>query len=353
MHDFLEGICPFGIKLFFREILINQKHFNFSDELINSGVRLFEYGRSDLSNKPSGKFKNGKKTQRAAQSWCLIRMFPLLFGDIFPEGHPHYSFILLLLSIMDIIFAPVLTPAHSYILEELISQFYFEFNYLFPGVNPINKFHHLIHYPDIIRQHGPPIRYWCMRYEAFQGIVKRKAQLNCNFKNISKSISNHLQSVFAANLQNDNRFSKFRFEFGPSKIVPYADLMSKYSLVDSLNLNRESEILEPSWVSINGWEYYPKSVVVVKKSHETPTYCPEFAQIKTLLVQDNFYIFAVASNFESCIFDEHYHAFELSRATPERSTIIHLNVLPECEPLYILKTFSANSFEYVAPRHII
>lgn len=56
--------------------------------------------------------------------------------------------------------------------------------------------------------HGSPIRYWCMRYEAFHNIVKRKAQLNFNFTNISKSIAHHLQSVFCANMQSDDGFKK-------------------------------------------------------------------------------------------------------------------------------------------------
>lgn len=153
----------------------------------------------------------------------------------------------------------------SYILEELISQFFYDFNHLFPGVNPINKFHHLIHYPDVIRMHGPAVRYWCMRFESFQGIVKRKAQLNCNFTNITKSISHHLQTVFAANLQDDDRFSKLRLEFGPSKAISYNELMSKFSFYQDIDMNPDCEILMPSWVSINGWEYYPDSVVVLKK----------------------------------------------------------------------------------------
>jgi hypothetical protein len=127
------------------------------------------------------------------------------------------------LDIHEIIFAPVLAPAHSYILEELIEQFYDDFKILFPDVNPINKFHHLIHYPEIIRLHGPPVRYWCMRYEAFHNIIKRKAQMNCNFKNIPKSIAIHLQCVFAANLQVDDHFSKERIVLGPSKVIDYKD----------------------------------------------------------------------------------------------------------------------------------
>ncbi|KAK4030543.1 hypothetical protein OUZ56_023786 [Daphnia magna] len=31
---------------------------------------------------------------------------------------------------------------------------------VFPGVQPINKMHHLTHYPDMIKLHGPPTSLW-------------------------------------------------------------------------------------------------------------------------------------------------------------------------------------------------
>lgn len=51
----------------------------------------------------------------------------------------------------------------------------------------------MVHYPQIILLPGPPVRYWCMRYEAYHNIAKRLAQVNFNFKNITLSVANNLQ----------------------------------------------------------------------------------------------------------------------------------------------------------------
>jgi hypothetical protein len=105
MHDFLEGVDPFLVMLVFREIVVNHKDLNFSAKFINSRITFFEYGRSDLSNQPFAKFTdqalrkvgNYCTKQRAGQSWCLIRVFPLMFGDRIPFGHPAYRFYSLIL----------------------------------------------------------------------------------------------------------------------------------------------------------------------------------------------------------------------------------------------------------------
>ncbi|KAK4007154.1 hypothetical protein OUZ56_012316 [Daphnia magna] len=79
-------------------------------------------------------------------------MTPLIIGDLIEVADPYFELILMLNRIMDIVFAP--------------------------NINPINKFHHLIHYPAVIRENGPPVRYWCMRYEAYHNICKRVAHNN-------------------------------------------------------------------------------------------------------------------------------------------------------------------------------
>lgn len=82
------------------------------------------------------------------------------------------------------------------------------------------------------------------------------------------------------------------------------------------------------------------------------TSLPEFVQINSLVVQGE-NLLAVATAFESCIFDEHFYAFQLTRGIVKKTILINIRKMPECEPLYILKGFGDNHFEYVAPRHVI
>lgn len=197
MHDILEGVGPFLLMLCIRHWNETKPEYKMKSEELNKRLKDFHYGRYDLRNAPSEKFNDlksmGYRTgQRAAQNWCLLRNFPLLFGDRISQGDEHCKLLLLLLEIMDIIFAPALVPYHADKLADLIHHLFEMYRILFPNINPISKFHHLIHYPDMIKMLGPPIRYWCMRFEGFHNIVKQKAMRNGCFKNITKSISQHL-----------------------------------------------------------------------------------------------------------------------------------------------------------------
>lgn len=55
MHDFLEGVVPFIIKLLLR-YLISLPQTTISAALLNRRIELFHYSFNDLANKPSPKF---------------------------------------------------------------------------------------------------------------------------------------------------------------------------------------------------------------------------------------------------------------------------------------------------------
>jgi hypothetical protein len=333
MHDLLEGVVPFTIKLMLRHFLL--KGF-INSQVLNTRIRNFQYSLNDLRNKPSPKFTDatlGKEgnyntKQRAAQNWCLARMLPLLIGDLIERGDPHFSLILTLLEIMDIVFCPAITNSHPAILKHLIIQIFEQLRDLHPNLIPINKWHHLIHYPEILKTLGPAIRFWCMRFEAAHNIAKRRAQANGNFLNLSQSIANHLALVFTSNLLKDDMFDVMRLVIGP----------------------RESE--RARWVSIRGWEYRENTVVLLKKSSETENFLPVFAKITEIRVEDSKVSFSIRL-CETLGFDGHFHAFEIA-INPENDTqTVKFENLPECEPLTILKSFSNQNTLYICPRHQI
>jgi hypothetical protein len=84
MHDFLEGVVSFTIKLFIRQLYSCGKTKISATEL-NRRILLFHFSFYDLSNKLSTKFIDAEITkkgdyqtkQRTFQNWCLIRTFPL------------------------------------------------------------------------------------------------------------------------------------------------------------------------------------------------------------------------------------------------------------------------------------
>lgn len=74
MHDFLEGVVPFVIKIVLYTY-VTSRLFGICAEVINSRIKRFQFSFYDQSNKPSPKFNNSllrKKgnyntKQRAAQ----------------------------------------------------------------------------------------------------------------------------------------------------------------------------------------------------------------------------------------------------------------------------------------------
>lgn len=102
MHDLLEGVCPYEVKLILHQFIFND-HFISLREL-NQRLKAFQYGFTDRKNKPTALShdrmtnQNDRKLgQKASQMWCLIRMLPLIIGDCIPRNNATYEVLLLLL----------------------------------------------------------------------------------------------------------------------------------------------------------------------------------------------------------------------------------------------------------------
>lgn len=77
----------------------------------------------------------------ASQAWCLGCFFPLIIGDLVPEDEKCENF-LELLTIMDYVFAPVVTNDIASYLEVLIEDFLIEFRRLYSERHLTPKIHY-------------------------------------------------------------------------------------------------------------------------------------------------------------------------------------------------------------------
>lgn len=263
-HDFLEGTVSFITKMMLRNFVLAGK---LDASLLNRRIKNFQYSQNDLANKPSPRFTdvalrqkgNYNTKQRGAQNWCLARMLPLLIGDLVERGDAHFSLLLNLLDIMDIIFCPAISSAHPAILKHLIAQISERLALLYPDLIPPNKWHHMTHYEAIMKMFGPVMRYACMRFEGFLNIPKRKALTNFNFKNFSKSLGYHLAAVLCANLLDDDTFDINRLSYGPCESFGLEEIATKFSIVGLDNyLNVNDPVTITDWVSLNGLKYQKK-----------------------------------------------------------------------------------------------
>ena len=88
----------------------------------------------------------------ASQVWCLGRLLPLIIGDLVPDDDPYWDNYLLLLTIVDYVFAPTLSKRTPAFLTVLISDHLSQFKEIYTNCSIIPKQHYLIHIPQWIEQ---------------------------------------------------------------------------------------------------------------------------------------------------------------------------------------------------------
>ena len=210
MHDFAEGVVPFLFKLCIKHLMNNHPEYGIYADTINTRITLFNFSYYDSANVPTAKFTdfalleagNYKTQQKAAQNMCLARMFPFLLGDLIDENNQYYLIFIELLVILGMMERRKYVIADTFMLESKIADIYESFPICFPGVEPINKWHHMIHYPKMLRQYGPISETSCIRYEGYLNIPKRVGKSTSNFVKFPKSTSEHCQIVACYNRSN-------------------------------------------------------------------------------------------------------------------------------------------------------
>lgn len=80
--------------------------------------------------------------------WCLGRLLPLMIGSHIPFDNPHWQNFLVLLEIIDYLFAPIISPDCIDHIRILIRDHHSTFKSLYPECSLIPKMHYMIHYPD-------------------------------------------------------------------------------------------------------------------------------------------------------------------------------------------------------------
>lgn len=191
MHDLLEGVIPYEMKLLLNH-LINEKYFTIST--LNYRLRCFDFGYSELSDKPSQfdeksiKSAGQKIRQSASKMWSLAIYLPLLIGDLVPEGCKERDLFILLLKICSIAASWEVRRETIPYLKILIEEHHTKFKTIYPDKSIIPKMHYMVHYPRQILSYGPLIYSWTMRHEAKLSVIKR-ASSHGNFKNICYTIA--------------------------------------------------------------------------------------------------------------------------------------------------------------------
>ncbi|KAM4531403.1 uncharacterized protein PAE49_023617 [Odontesthes bonariensis] len=307
-----------------------------------SRIYGFDYGFLERKNRPTkivlDSAGNGISLN-SIQTFCLVKNIPLLFGDIVPAENRHWSLLLLLLKIMNIVFSPSLTLGMTVYLKNVILDHHKLFKCLYPHRKLIPKHHFMIHYPSSIRKIGPLLYVWCMRYEAKHKMFKDYFK---NFKNKTKSLAKRHQMAIAYHWET---FTLKQKEYGPMKSFSLRDENVVNSEMCEMLLSKD--VFSTSWVKVDGVEYKGGLVVCSSMEEDMPVFC----QIDdVLLVEDDVYF--LTKKLFTEMFVEHHHAFKV--LPTEERCVMKMTELKCHQPFDIQSSYGkADESLYIIPSFIM
>lgn len=345
MHDMLEGVVQYEIKVFIK-ILLNNKIANLNQ--INERIKFFNFGSINKNVKPSPIIvdKPGNLIgQRAAQCWVLVRYLPLILKDflIDVEIKNKWKVIVLLLKIMSIVFAPVISLNNITELELLIQTHHTLFLKEF-STRLIPKHHMMIHYPTIIKNTGPLIYNWSMRFEAKHSYFKTLSYNVHNFKNICKTLTVRHEENMSL-LWNEGDIG-LKFTCGPNKCMSLNEYEHKNIITSNSDFDNTVIITSFKWIKF-GYEYKHKYFIV---SNTNLINNPDFEEIIDIIMVENT-IFFITKSWLTEYFDETLHVYVLSpqACNDEYYNLVDFNLLYYKEPYEICRSFGKN---IIVPKHI-
>ena len=271
----------------------------------------------------------------SSQTLCLIRNLPLIFGDVVPEGDNHWHLLLLLLHIINIVFSHCITEGMTVFLKHLIEEHHRLFKDLYPENNLIPKHPFMIHYPECIRQIGPLVHVWTMRYEAKHKFFKSSIK---NFKNITKSLAKKHQISIAYHWES---LSKKGVDCGPLKSKRLSDFENADVVSQHFEMDTSHEISVTNWVKHKGIEYHTGLVV----NSDFVDDMPVFSKIKHIFLRGD--VFFLVSEMETT-FVEHLHAFCVVE-NPRNVSVTSPNNMRYFRPFDLQLSYGTDSFFYVVP----
>uniref|UniRef100_A0ABD2WN81 C2H2-type domain-containing protein n=1 Tax=Trichogramma kaykai TaxID=54128 RepID=A0ABD2WN81_9HYME len=349
MHDVLEGQAQLDLRLIISKLIVN-KTYDLNIECLNYRISNFNYGPLDSKDKPSpilcDTTSNIKLQQRAVQTWCLLRAFPFMVSDKVPKDDPYLQHLININKINEIIFSPKI-PSHilSY-LEELIDLHIENFQKLFPEQSLINKLMHMKHYPMCIRQCGPLRHLSCFKYEAKHNLFIKYGALCCNYKNISKTMTNIAQMTQCSIWGKDQKYIRERINYSASNDPNEEEIMIlKSVLKEEVRIENLRVLLS---VSIYSKRYQNGLFLALRIGSDIDSNMPAFGKImKIILYNDDIYFYCQL--YRTLYLNEALNAYKINET--DSYELINYECLVDNHALSEWNDFNGQS--YICLYHMI
>ncbi|CAF4397254.1 unnamed protein product [Rotaria socialis] len=309
MHDINEGLCGKVLLAMLRETSTKRllSYGEIEDRLIS-----FKYGFNDKENKPpilrKKHLAKGKLIGTASQKMCLFTLFPIIFFDIIEQLDTREVYTCLR-EIVSLLYACPFRKSWLSYLYSLTIRFQCLMVHLLPNFLT-SKVHLIIHYASQIGMFGPPVRHWCMRFEAKHQVFKRLAVKSNNYKNILYTLSKRHQLrqclFFSSSNYYDINNEGYSSRTKQFLMLP-ADI--RRLLQENIkNVDQHTLFMEYERLQFNHVMFVKNSVFVNNLIHEEEI--PSFFHLIFIFQVDNVWLLVV-EELNTVAFNESLWSYEL------------------------------------------
>ena len=327
MHDVHEGALGYVMCLVL-EYCIEERHF-FTCEQLNQSLATFDFGHSEVKDKPSvverAHIKRKKLRQSAVQIAMLAFILPLLVGSLVPPGDERWHCFTTLLEIFRLLLSSSFSQFEILKLKYLIFDFLTLFKTCFPNANVKPKLHHLLHYPRYILLVGPLVAFWCMRFEAKHSYFKQISHSIGNFINLPLTLASRHQQSQCLSLNSSNYLYPKVVTPDKVKMLTVKNILCKSQFMMLFSLSSELQTVRTlHWVKYGSSVYKKNSSVVL---------CPTsslnaFGKIIAIYGLEGKIIF-LCELFRVLNFDSHLQAFHVKKRNDRLKLFIQYHELSD------------------------
>ena len=210
----------------------------------------------------------------------------------------------MLRKIVDVAFSDSITEGLILYLKHLIQEHHALFRHLFPHTRLLPKHHFMVHYPMALKNMGPLINLWSMRFEAKHNLSKRLAGVVGCFRDFCKTAASRHQLSHCSRWSQHEQGS-LRLEIGEAIQCSVADVDHYPALLNDVpGLRQTDDVFLAQKITHLGTTYGPNTIVVLHMENDLPT----FGQISHSVVAGE-HVFLTGCLLRAEYFDDRLHAF--------------------------------------------
>ena len=339
-HDLFEGVVNETLSCVLTK-LISDGYLSLVN--INDKIISFEYIGNDKNNKPIvlQMYRSKIKIRHTqSQMWCFLRLMPLMFGHLIPYSNNTWELILECINMVESVCAYSFSEGDLSYLELKIELFNKHFCEIFPDVSVKPKRHYITHIPKHIRDFGPVIHSWTIRFEAEHEYYKQIIHRTWNTKNITKTFSEAKQKKQAL-LSSQSKILQCDTELFHITDIVFTFLPNQIRLLLE-NMGIHSQLKTVKKCISNGVTYKNGYVIVTSIEYENYV----FSIINNIIVIDSIPLLCCKKLISYYCY--HYNAYIITETNEYQ--LLKISDLWDHYPLYL---YSINIGQAIVLIHYI